>query len=81
MNSRPPKSIALRVRDHVRLTIPELEVLKLIGEESVRKGTGKLTSRQLDRIIKANNRNLDENDRGCFILLVSKCFCGSPQFQ
>ena len=32
---------------------PEPEVLRVIGEESKRKGTDKLTSRQIDQEIKA----------------------------
>ncbi|MCL4853162.1 MAG: type II toxin-antitoxin system prevent-host-death family antitoxin [Bryobacteraceae bacterium] len=48
-----PKAVLLSIRDYVRLAAPEPEVLKLIGEESRRKGTDKLTSRQIDRIIKA----------------------------
>ena len=39
-----------RVEDE-RLADPE--VLRLIGEESQRKGTDKLTSRQIDQVIKA----------------------------
>jgi len=35
----------------VRLASPEPEVLKVIGEESEEKGTDKLTSRRIDRII------------------------------
>jgi prevent-host-death family protein len=48
-----PKAVLLSIRDYVKLAAPEPEVLRLIGEESKRKGTDKLTSRQIDRIIKA----------------------------
>jgi prevent-host-death family protein len=48
-----PKAVLLCIRDYVRLAAPEPEVLKAIGEESQRKGTDKLTSRQIDRVIKA----------------------------
>ncbi len=48
-----PKAVLLSIRDYVRLAAPEPEVLKLIGEESRRKGTDKLTSRQIDQVIKA----------------------------
>jgi hypothetical protein len=41
------------IRDCVKLAAPEPKVLKVIGEESERNGTSKLTSRQIDRIIKA----------------------------
>src|SRR6476646_4059671 len=48
-----PRAVLLSIRDYVRLAAPEPEVLKLIGEESQRKGTDKLTSRQIDHVIKA----------------------------
>ena len=48
-----PKAVLLSIRDYVRLAAPEPEVLRLIGEESQRKGTSTLGSRQIDRIIKA----------------------------
>jgi prevent-host-death family protein len=44
---------AVGIRDCVRLAAPEPEVLRVIGEESQRKGTYKLTSRQIDQVIKA----------------------------
>ena len=48
-----PKAVLLSIRDYVRLAAPEPEVLKIIGEESRRKGMDKLTSRQIDEVIKA----------------------------
>src|SRR5438046_8621321 len=48
-----PKAVLLSIRDYVRLAAPEPEVLRLIGAESKRKGTNKLTSRQIDQTIKA----------------------------
>lgn len=48
-----PKAVLLSIRDYVRLAAPEPEVLRLIGEESQRKGTDKLTSRQIEQVIKA----------------------------
>jgi len=48
-----PKAVLLSIRDYVRLAAPEPEVLKLIGEEAERNGTSALTSREIDRIIKA----------------------------
>lgn len=48
-----PRAVLLSIRDYVRLAIPEPEVLRIIGEESRRKGTDKLTSRQIDRIIQS----------------------------
>ena len=48
-----PKAVLLSIRDYVRLAAPEPEVLRLIGEESKRKGTDTLSSRQIDQVIKA----------------------------
>jgi len=47
-----PKAVLLSIRDYVRLAAPEPEVLKVIGEESRRKGTETLTSTQIDKVIK-----------------------------
>ena len=44
-----PKAVLLSIRDYVRLAAPEPEVLRVIGEESQRKGTDKLTSGRLTR--------------------------------
>ena len=49
-----PKAVLLSVRDYVKLAAPEPEVLRVIGEESERKGTNTLTARQIDQIIKAS---------------------------
>jgi prevent-host-death family protein len=49
-----PKAVLLSIRDYVKLAGPEPEVLRLIGEESERKGTSTLTSGQIDRIIKTS---------------------------
>jgi prevent-host-death family protein len=48
-----PKAVLLSIRDYVRLAAPEPEVLRVIGEESQRKGTDKLTQRQIDQVIKS----------------------------
>ncbi len=48
-----PKAVLLGIRDYVRLATPEPEVLRIIGKESQRQGTNKLTSRQIDQVIKA----------------------------
>lgn len=48
-----PKAVLLSIRDYVRLATPEPEVLRVLGEESRRKGTDKLSSRQIDQVIKA----------------------------
>ena len=46
-----PKAVLLSIRDYVRLAAPEPEVLRIIGEESRRKGTDRMSSREIDRII------------------------------
>ena len=48
-----PRAVLLSIRDYVRLAAPEPEVLRVIGEESRDKGTDKLTSRQIDQVIRA----------------------------
>ena len=48
-----PKAVLLSIRDYVRLAAPEPDVLRAIGKESQRKGTDKLSSRQIDQEIKA----------------------------
>jgi prevent-host-death family protein len=49
-----PKAVLLSIRDYVKLSAPEPEVLRVLGEESVRNGTSTLTSGEIDRIIKAS---------------------------
>jgi prevent-host-death family protein len=48
-----PRAILLSIKDYVRLAAPEPEILRVLGEESVRNGIDILTSRQIDQIIKA----------------------------
>ena len=47
-----PRAVLLSIRDYVRLAAPEPEILKVLGEESKRKGTDALTSRQIDKLIR-----------------------------
>jgi len=47
-----PRAVLLSLRDYVRLAAPEPEVLRVIGEESKKKGTSRLNSREIDRIVK-----------------------------
>lgn len=51
-----PTAVLLSIRDYVRLAAPEPEVLRLLGDESRIKGTDRLSSRQIDRVIKATRR-------------------------
>jgi hypothetical protein len=46
------KSTACLPWDYVRLSAPEPDILRIIGEESKRRGTDPLTSQQIDGIIK-----------------------------
>jgi prevent-host-death family protein len=48
-----PRAVLLSLRDYVKLAAPEPEILKIVGEESRRNGTDKLTSRQIDQLIKS----------------------------
>jgi prevent-host-death family protein len=48
-----PKAVLLSIRDYVKLAAPEPEVLRILGEESKRNGTHKMTQRQIDQEIKA----------------------------
>jgi prevent-host-death family protein len=48
-----PRAVLLSIRDYVRLAAPEPDVLRVIGEDSKRKRTDTLTSRQIDQVIKA----------------------------
>lgn len=48
-----PRAVLLSLRDYVKLAAPEPEVLRIIGEESERKRTSALTSRQIDQVIRA----------------------------
>ena len=49
-----PRAVLLSIRDYVKLAAPEPEVLRVIGEESERKGKSRLTSRQIEQVIKAS---------------------------
>ncbi len=48
-----PAAVLLNIRDYVKLAAPEPEVLKIIGDEAKQNGKNKLTSRQIDQVIKA----------------------------
>src|SRR6202166_5158254 len=49
-----PRAVLLSIRDYVKLAAPEPEVLRVLGEESERNGTSKMSSREIDQIIKAS---------------------------
>jgi prevent-host-death family protein len=48
-----PRAVLMSLREYVKLAAPEPEILKIIGEDAKRKGTNLLSSRQIDRVIKA----------------------------
>ena len=52
-----PRALLLSIKDYACLAAPEPEDLRIIGEESKRNGTDRLTSREIDRIIKAARRS------------------------
>ena len=52
-----PKAVLLSIPEYVKLAAPEPEVLKVIGQESRRKGTSDLSSRRIDRIIRSARKS------------------------
>jgi Antitoxin Phd_YefM, type II toxin-antitoxin system len=48
-----PTAVLLNIRDYIKLAAPEPEVLKIIGVEAKCNKTEALTSRQIDKVIKA----------------------------
>jgi len=52
-----PRAVLLSIKDYVRLAVPEPEILRAIGKESIRKHTNKLSTTQIDRIVKAARRS------------------------
>ena len=48
-----PRAVLLSIKNYVRLSAPEPEVLRIIGKESKRKGTSRLSSRQIEQIVRA----------------------------
>ena len=53
-----PRAVLMSISDYVRLAAPEPEVLRLIGEESRKHQTAKLTPAQIDKIIKATRNGI-----------------------
>jgi prevent-host-death family protein len=52
-----PRAVLLSVRDYVRLAVPEPEVLRIIGMESKNKGTNRLSTTQIDQIVKTARKS------------------------
>ena len=60
-----PTMVLMKIRDYVKLAVPESEVLKVIGEEARRNRTSAMTSREIDRVIKtsrARKKRLEKTD-------------------
>ena len=57
-----PKAIILSVVDYIRLAAPEPEILRIVGEESKRKGTSRLSMRQIDSVVQAARRERRAKD-------------------
>lgn len=53
-----PRAVLLSVRDYIRLAAPEPEILRIIGEESERRGTDKITNEEIDQVIRAARAKL-----------------------
>jgi prevent-host-death family protein len=53
-----PRAVLLSIRDYMKLAAPEPEILRVIGENSKRRGTDKLTSKQIDRVIQAARKQM-----------------------
>jgi len=53
-----PRAILLSIRDYVKLAAPEPEILRIIGEESKKRGTDKMTDEEINRVIKAARTKL-----------------------
>jgi prevent-host-death family protein len=47
-----PTAVLMDIRDYVKLAAPEPEVLKLIGDEAARNGKNRISSKQVDQLIK-----------------------------
>ncbi len=52
-----PRAVLLSIRDYVRLAPPEPEVLQAIGVEAKQKGTNRLSSAAIDKIITAARKS------------------------
>jgi prevent-host-death family protein len=50
------RAVLVSIQEYVRLAAPEPEVLRIIGEESVRKGTSALGSRRINQLIRATRK-------------------------
>ena len=51
-----PKAVILGIQEYIRLKAPQPEILRVIGEESKRRGTDKITAREIDALIQEVRR-------------------------
>jgi prevent-host-death family protein len=51
-----PTAIILSIADYIKLAAPEPEILRILGEESKRRGTNRLTMRQIESMIREARR-------------------------
>ena len=51
-----PRAVLLSIGNYVKLAAPEPEILRIIGEESIRNGTSSFRRGQIDRIIRASRK-------------------------
>ena len=51
-----PKAVILSIADYMRLAAPEPEILRIVGEESKRRGTSRLSMRKIDSIVREARR-------------------------
>jgi prevent-host-death family protein len=51
-----PKAVILSVAEYIKLAAPEPEILRVVGEESKRKGMDRLSMRQIDSVIRQARR-------------------------
>lgn len=61
-----PRAILLSIRDYVKLAAPEPEILRIIGEGSKRRGTDRITMKEIDReiqAVRAKRKKKGMNDR------------------
>jgi prevent-host-death family protein len=55
-----PKAVLVGIQDYVKLAAPEPAVLRIIGEESRRNGTHRMSTRQIEQIIKSARKQRKE---------------------
>jgi prevent-host-death family protein len=57
-----PQAILLGIKDYVRLAAPEPDILRIIGEESRKRRTDRLSPRRIDALIRQARRQKRSQD-------------------